>query len=75
MALIHPVNVRRGGFATALKIALKRLGNTSLACLALVGTLLASSATAAPYAYVPDTVSDKLTVFDLGTGAAVPRSA
>ena len=60
MALFHPLIVLHAGFA----IALKRLGNTSLACLALVGTLLVGSATAAPYAYVPDTVSDKLTVLD-----------
>ncbi len=71
MALFRPLTAVHAGFATALK----RLGNTSLACVAVAGTLLASNADAAPYAYVPDTVSDKLTVFDLGTGAAVSRYA
>ena len=69
MALFRPLTAVHAGFATALK----RLGNASLACVAVAGTLLASNADAAPYAYVPDTVSDKLTVFDLGTGAAVSR--
>ena len=71
MNLFHPSMSARTGFAATLK----RLGNTGLACLALMGALLASNATAAPYAYVPDIVSDKLTVFDLGAGVAVSRYA
>lgn len=71
MNLFHPLSSARAGFVAALK----RLGAASLASLALVGALLASNATAAPYAYVPDIVSDKLTVFDLGAGVAVSRYA
>ncbi len=71
MNLSHPLVPARSRCA----LALKKLGRASLACLAIAGVLLTGSATAAPYAYVPDIVSDKLTVFDLGAGVAVSRYA
>ena len=64
MTLFHPLISARIGFSAALK---------KLASLALAAALLSSNAAATPYAYVPDIVSDKLTVFDLGAGVAVSR--
>ena len=66
MPLFHPLISARIGFSAAMK---------KLASLALAAALLSSNAAAAPYAYVPDIVSDKLTVFDLGAGVAVSRYA
>ena len=71
MAPSHPSIATRRGFSAVLK----KLGHASLACLALAGALLTADVSAAPYAYVPDIVSDKLTVFDLGAGVAVSRYA
>ena len=66
MPLFHRLISARIGFSAALK---------KLASLALAAALLSSNAAAAPYAYVPDIVSDKLTVFDLGAGVAASRYA
>ncbi len=66
MALFHPVSTARTSLSALLK---------TLTRLALASAVLINTASAAPYAYVPDIVSDKLTVFDLGAGVAVSRYA